>query len=62
MNNVDEVFYAYIIHDNKEYDFYLIKFHSKIASNYIGYSEYVKSNLFDNKTMVSCKSFFRKGN
>ena len=29
INNVDEVVYAYIIQHKKEYDYYLIKCHSK---------------------------------
>ena len=57
INNVDEVFHAYIIQHNKEYDYYLIKCHFKLAFIDNQCSTYVKSNLFDNKTMISCKNF-----
>ena len=33
INNVDEVFYAYIIQHNKEYDYYFIKCHFKLVFN-----------------------------
>ena len=53
LNNIDEVFYAYIIQHNKEYDYYFVKCHFKLAFNDNQYSTYVKSNLFDTKTMIS---------
>ena len=31
IKNVDEVFYAYIIQQSKEYDYYLIKCHFKLV-------------------------------
>ena len=31
INNVNEVFYAYLIQHNKQYDYYLIKYHFKIV-------------------------------
>ena len=58
INNVDEVFYAYNI-QHKEYDYYLIKCHFKLVFNDYHYSEYVKSNLFDNKTMISRQNFLK---
>ena len=57
--NVDEVFYAYIIQHNKEYD-YLIKCHFKLVLNDNQCSTCVKSNLFDNKTMISWQNFLEK--
>ena len=53
INNVDEVFYAYIIQHKKEYDYYRIKCHFKSVLKGNQYSTYVKSNLFDNKTMIN---------
>ena len=54
------VCYTYNIQLNKEYDHYLIKCLFKLVFNDNQYSRYVKSNLFDNKTMVSWKNFFEK--
>ena len=62
INNVDELFHAYIIQHKKEKDYYLIKCHFKLVFNDNQYSTYVKSNLFDNKTMISWQNFFRKSN
>ena len=59
-NNVDEVFYAYIIQHKKQNDYYLIKCHFKLVFNDNQYSTYVKFNFFDNKTMISWKNFFEK--
>ena len=59
INNVDEVFYAYIIEHNKQYDYYLIKRHFIFFSDN-QYSTDVKSNLFDNKTMISWQNFLKK--
>ena len=58
LNNVDEVFHAYNIQHNKEYDYYGIKCHFKLALNDNQPSTYVRSNLFDNKTMISWKKNF----
>ena len=60
INNVDEVLYAYITQHNKEYDYYFNKCHFKLAVNDNQYSTYVKSNLFDNKTMISWPNFLEK--
>ena len=60
MDNVDEVFFAYIIQHNKQYDHYLIKCHFKIVFIDNQYSTYVNSKLFDNKTMISWQSFSEK--
>ena len=60
INNVDELFYAYIIQNNKQYDYYINKCHLKLVFNVIQYSTCVKSNFFDNKTMVSCQNFLEK--
>ena len=57
INNVDEVFYAYIFQHNKEHDSYHSKCHFCIVLNDNQYSTYVKSNLFDNKTKVSRQMF-----
>ena len=53
MNNVDEVFYAYIIQLKKQHDHYFINCHFKLVFNDNQYSTKVKSNLFSNKTMTS---------
>ena len=53
INNVDEVFFSYIVQHNKEYDYYLIKCNFKLVFNDNQYSTWNKSNLFNNKTMLS---------
>ena len=60
IDNVDEVFYANIIQHNKGYDYYLVKCHFNLVFNDIQYSEYVKSNLFENKTMNCWRKFLEK--
>ena len=60
INNVDEVFYAYIIQHNKKYDCYLIKCHFKLVFNDNQHSEYGKSNWFDKKTVTSWQNFLEK--
>ena len=60
INNVDEVFYAYIIQHKKEYDYYLIRCHFNLVFNDNQYSEYIKSNFFDSKTMISWQKFLEK--
>ena len=55
INNVDETFYAYIIQHNKQYEHYFIKCHFKLVFNDNQYSAWIKSNLFNNKTMISWK-------
>ena len=62
MNDIDEILCAYIIELSKKYDYYVIKCHSKFVFNDNQYSTYIRSNLFDNKTMLSGKNFFLKGN
>ena len=59
INNIDEVFYAYIIQHNKKYDYYLIKCHFKLVFNDNQYSTYVKSNLFYNKRIISWLNFLK---
>ena len=59
INNVDEVLYAYIIQHNKEYDYYFIKCHFILVFNDNQYSTYVKSNLFQNKTMTFWQNFLK---
>ena len=55
IDNVDEVFYAFIIEHNNQNDHYLIKCHFKLVFIDIQNSEWIKSNLFDNKTMICWK-------
>ena len=55
INKVDEVFHAYIIQHNKQNDHFLIKYHFKLVFNDNQYSTWIKSNLIDNKTMISWK-------
>ena len=57
INKVREVFYAYIIQHERENIYYLIKCHFKLVFNNNQYRTYVKSNLFDNKTMISWQNF-----
>ena len=56
INNVDEVFYVYILQLNKQYDHYFIKCHFKLVFNDNQYSTWIKSNLFGNKTMIPWKN------
>ena len=60
INNVDEVLYAYIFQHTKQYEYYLIKCHFILVFKDNHYSTYVKSNLFDNKTMITWKNFVEK--
>ena len=57
LNNVDEVIYAYISQHNKECDYYLTKCRFNFVFNHKQFSIYVKSNLFDNKTLISWSNF-----
>ena len=57
INNVDEIFYAYIIQHNKHYDHFLIKCHFKLVFNLYQCGTWIKSNLFNNKTMMSWKKY-----
>ena len=57
INNVDEVFYAYIIQHNKEYVCYHIKCHFKLVFTDKQNSANVKSNLFYNNTMISWQKY-----
>ena len=57
INNVDEVFYVNIIQLNEQYDHYLKKCHFKLVFIDKQNSTYVKSNLFDIKTMISWKNY-----
>ena len=58
INNVDEVFYAYIIQHKKQYDHHLIKGHFKIVFKDNLYKDWIRSNLFNNKTMISGRKVF----
>ena len=60
INYVDEIFYAYIIKHNKEFDYYLTKCHFKLIFSDNQFSTYVKPNLFDNKTKTSWQNFLEK--
>ena len=60
MNNVEELFYAYIVQHNKKYENYRFKSLFKVAFNDNLYSTFVKSNLFDRKTMSSWQKFLGK--
>ena len=59
-NNVDEVYYAYIIQHNKDYEYYRIKCLFKLLFNDNQYSRYVKSNFIDDETMISWQNFLEK--
>ena len=59
IHNVDEVFYAYILQLNKQYDHYLIKCHFKLVFNDNQYSTWNKSHLFINKTMNSWRKYLQ---
>ena len=60
INNVDEVFHAYIIQHNKEYEYYFTKCQFILVFNDNQYSTYVKPNLFDDKTLISWQNFLEK--
>ena len=59
INNVDRDS-SYNIQHNTEDDYYLVKCEYKLVFIDNQYSTYVKSNLIDNKTMVSSENFFKK--
>ena len=56
-DDIDEVFFTFIIQHNKQYDHYLIKFHFDLVSNDSQYSTWIRSNLFNNKTMIAWKKY-----
>ena len=45
INNIDEIFYAYIIQHNKKYDYYLINCEFKLDFNDGEFCQYVTSEL-----------------
>ena len=49
-NNIEEIFYAYIIEHNKKYDYYLKKCEFKRVFNDNQYCPYVKFELYSYKT------------
>ena len=53
INNIDKAFYAYIIQQNKKYDYNLIKCDFKLVSNDYQNYHYITSELSDNKAMCS---------
>ena len=57
INNIDEVFYLYIIEHNKKFDYSIIKYDFKIVFNDYQYQAYVMSTVSDNKRMISWKNF-----
>ena len=59
IDNVDEVFYAYIIQHIEQYDHYLIKCQFKLVFNGNHYSTWIKSNLFKEKTIISWKKYLK---
>ena len=59
INNIDEVFYAHIIQHNKQYDHFLIKCHFRITFIDSQYSTWIKSNVFNNETMIVWKKFLK---
>ena len=60
LNDVDGIFYSYIIELNKQLEYYLIKFKFNLVSNDNQYCPYVTSKLSDNKTMISLSYFLEK--
>ena len=59
INNVDEKFYTYIFQQYKEYDLYLINCQFKIVLNDDQKNTWIKSNFFNNKTMISWKNYLK---
>ena len=57
IDDIDEVFYAYIIQHKKQYDHHLNKCHFKTVFNDNQYNTMIKSNLFINKTMIVWKKY-----
>ena len=60
INNADEAFYLNTIEHNKKIDYYPVKWQFKIVFNDSQYCQYVTSNLYDNKTVVSWSNFLEK--
>ena len=60
INNVDEVFNAYILQHKKRCECYPIKCHFKKVFSDNQYRTNFKSSLFDNKTTVPLKIFLEK--
>ena len=56
-DDIGEQFYAYIIQHNKQDYLFLIKCHFKLVFKDNQYSTWTKSNLFNNKTMISRKKY-----
>ena len=48
IDDIDEVFYAYIIQPNKQYGHLLIKCHFELVFNDNEYSIWIKFNFFNN--------------
>ena len=61
INKVDRAFYEYVNQLNKKYDYYLVKCQFILVFKDNKYCPYVSSIISDNKTMISWRKFFRKG-
>ena len=59
-NNVNEAFYSYIIEYIKKIHYYLVKCQFKLVFNDYEDTPYTISDLFDNRTMISWKIFWKK--
>ena len=57
INNVDEVFYVYVLQLNKQYSHYLINCQFQLVFNDNRYNTWIKSNLFSSKTLFSWKKY-----
>ena len=57
IDDYDDICYAYIIEDNKNYDYFFIKRNFKWVFNDNQNSPGIESNIFSNKTMISWEKF-----
>ena len=51
------MFYTYIYQHSKEYDYYSLKCHFNLVFYDNQYSTWIKSDLLDNKKMLSWKKY-----
>ena len=60
INDVNGIFYSYIIEQNKKYEYNLIKCQFKLNVNDHQYCPRVTSNLSDNRKKISWSNFLEK--
>ena len=60
INNLDEIYYTYIIELNRKYDYYLMKREFILIFNDNQYCPYITSELYSDKTMCYWYKFLEK--